>query len=1188
MAFKKVEVKQSFPKMEEEILKFWEENEIFQKSVEKNPEDKSFVFYEGPPTANGVPGLHHVLARAFKDIIPRYKTMKGYRVERKAGWDTHGLPVELQVEKALGLKNKQEIENIVPGNPRESVIEFNKKCKESVWLYRDLWEKLTQRMAYWVDMKKPYVTYENKYIESVWWVIAQIFKTKNKNGESLIYQGHKVVPYCYRCGTALSSHEVAQGYQVVKDNSVFIKFKLKPEQEFGGGKYKTKDSAYILVWTTTPWTLPGNVALAVNKNVKYTSLRIKDIPELIIVASDLIEKIFKDKEMEIVHDDMSGNDLIGLEYEPLYETNDSDKKAYRVVSGDFVTTQDGTGIVHIAPAFGEDDSNVGRENDLPTLITVDTEGKMSAEVPGFGIPVKKKNEKNKYAVDELILEDLKKRELLFKEELYEHDYPFCWRCDTPLIYYAKPSWFIRMSEFSEKLVKNNEKINWIPEHFKEGRFGEWLKGVKDWAISRERYWGTPLPIWKCEKCGETKIVESINEIKEQLGNPNKLFLIRHAEAENNIKNILNCLPETKKYPLTAKGKMQAKKISADLKEKGIDLIFSSPILRTKETAEIISKEIGVKIEFDEKLREWDSGEFNGKTDNELLEVYPNWFDENRKKDKAGVEGLVDVLERMRLFLNEINEKYKGKNIVIVSHGDPLLVLESILLDEKTANLEKDYYPKKGEYLEFYSKRFDLHKPFIDDVKLKCSCGEEMQKVPEVLDVWFDSGSMPLAQFYYPASASAEEKEKVESGKFFPADYISEAVDQTRGWFYTLHAIATLLNESGKVPTGYAFKNVICLGHILDAKGKKMSKSKGNVIEPMKVMDEYGADMLRWMLYTINQPGLPKKFDIKNMKDIMNRVFRMLWNSYSFFVMYANIDGFQPQDTRYKIQDTKNLLDKWIISEMQMLIKNVDEKLEAYDVYSSAKSIEVFVDNLSNWYIRRSRKRFWKSENDGDKNEAYETLHYVLITLSKLMAPFTPFISEEIYRNLSGAVETQNFASVHLQDFPIADEKLIDEKLNEEMAKTREIISVGLQKRALAKIKVRQPLRVASIKYKVGSEDIIDIIKEELNIKEVKINENQEEEIILDTEITLELKLEGQAREVIRFIQEMRKEAGFEVDNRIEIVYSGESIVLEKFNILIAKETLANDISSSDEISGDLKKVFEMDGENLEIGIRKII
>ncbi|HAT74279.1 MAG: Isoleucine-tRNA ligase [Candidatus Moranbacteria bacterium GW2011_GWF2_36_839] len=1013
--FKKVEVKQSFPKMEEEILKFWEENEIFQKSVEKNPEDKSFVFYEGPPTANGVPGLHHVLARAFKDIIPRYKTMKGYRVERKAGWDTHGLPVELQVEKALGLKNKQEIENIIPGNPRESVIEFNKKCKESVWLYRDLWEKLTQRMAYWVDMKKPYVTYENKYIESVWWVIAQIFKTKNKNGESLIYQGHKVVPYCYRCGTALSSHEVAQGYQVVKDNSVFVKFKLKPEQEFGGGKYKTKDSAYILVWTTTPWTLPGNVALAVNKNVKYTSLRIKDISELIIVASDLIEKIFKDKEMEIVHDDMSGNDLIGLEYEPLYKTNDSDKKAYRVVSGDFVTTQDGTGIVHIAPAFGEDDSNVGRENDLPTLITVDTEGKMSAEVPGFGIPVKKKNEKNKYAVDELILEDLKKRELLFKEELYEHDYPFCWRCDTPLIYYAKPSWFIRMSEFSEKLVKNNEKINWIPEHFREGRFGEWLKGVKDWAISRERYWGTPLPIWKCEKCGELKVIESQKELEDLSGQ---------------------------------------------------------------------------KIE-------------------------------------------------------------------------------------------------------------DLHKPYIDEVKFECVCGEEMKKVPEVLDVWFDSGSMPLAQFYYPASASMEEKEKVESGKFFPADYISEAVDQTRGWFYTLHAIATLLNESGKVPTGYAFKNVICLGHILDAKGKKMSKSKGNVIEPMKVMDEYGADMLRWMLYTINQPGLPKKFDIKNMKDIMNRVFRMLWNSYSFFVMYANIDGFQPQDTRYKIQDTKNLLDKWIISEMQMLIKNVDEKLEAYDVYSSAKSIEVFVDNLSNWYIRRSRKRFWKSENDGDKNEAYETLHYVLITLSKLMAPFTPFISEEIYRNLSSAVETQNFASVHLQDFPIADEKLIDERLNKEMEETRNIITEALQLRAKAGIKVRQPLSELLITNCELRAEFLDIIKEELNIKEVKFvgefkmddaqSSSSVENIKLNTEITLELKLEGQAREVIRFIQEMRKEAGYEVDNRIEIVYSGESLIFNNIDLkkLIAKETLANGILSSNEISGDLKKTFEVDGEKLEIGVRKI-
>jgi len=1026
----------NLPQVEEDVLKFWEENKIFEKSVEKDAPQGDFIFYEGPPTANGRPGLHHVLARAFKDVIPRYKTMKGCRVERKAGWDTHGLPVELQVEKALGLKNKQDIENIVPGNSRESIIEFNKKCKESVWVYKDLWEKMTRRMGYWVDMDHPYVTYENKYIESVWWVIAQIWKTKNKKGESLIYKGHKVVPYCYRCGTALSSHEVAQGYQKVKDTSVFVKFRVRQKGE------TDNDHRYFLVWTTTSWTLPGNVALAVGKDIQYVEV-LYDDKEKYILAKDLLDKVIPEDDYDIISE-FDGEDLIGKEYEPLYETNDTDKKAYCVVTGDFVTTQEGTGIVHIAPAFGADDNEVGKEYSLPTLVTVDIEGRIDADVPGKGILVKKKNDKGNYAVDDLIIEDLSKRGLLFRTEKYEHDYPFCWRCDTPLIYYAKPSWFIRMSELSEELVKNNQNINWIPEHIKEGRFGEWLRDVKDWAISRERYWGTPLPVWEC----------------------------------------------------------QFKKKSEN------------------------SWEIGC--------------------------------------------GNTEVISSIR-------------------------------------ELEK----KSGKKLD------DLHKPYIDDISWKCKCGGTMERVSEVMDVWFDSGSMPLAQFHYPDSATAEDKEKIESGKFFPADYISEAIDQTRGWFYTLHAIATLLNQNKKVPEGFAFRNVICLGHILDAKGKKMSKSRGNIVEPMEIMDEYGADMLRWMLYTINQPGLPKKFDVKGMRDIMNRVFRMLWNSYYFFVMYANVDKVEIKND--KLGEKNNLLDRWIISETQLLIKEVDEKLAAYDVYGAAKPIEKFVDNLSNWYIRRSRRRFWKSESDSDKKQAYETLHYVLITLSKLMAPFTPFISEEIFRNLTqpstspiipllmkeredtlpsplegeGATAVagaDEVISVHLENFPIADKELIDEKLNEEMAKVRDIITQGLQLRAAAKIKVRQPLSAVSIKYLVSSMELENIIKEELNVKEVVVNEKQEEEINLDTNITEELKLEGVAREIIRHIQEMRKEAGYEVDNRIKIGYSGWSEVFgnPELKSLIAKETLADDIAEGEIEKADLQKKFDLEKKTVEITIRKIV
>ena len=1057
-SFKKVDSKQSFPKMEEEILKFWEENKIFEKSVKKNSADKFFIFYEGPPTANGKPGLHHVLARAFKDIIPRYKTMKGYRVERKAGWDTHGLPVELQVEKELGLKNKQDIENIVPGNPRKSIIEFNKKCKESVWLYKDLWEKMTKRMAYWVDMKNPYITYENKYIESVWWVVAQIFKTKNKKGESLVYKGHKVVPYCYRCGTSLSTHEVAQGYKKVTDNSVYIKFKAKPNKEKG-----IDDNTYFLVWTTTPWTLPGNVALAVNKDIDYVLVGRLSQPILGMnrdelssekIANPVIEKLIMSKSAydkfrqppkrpqenlrlgdKVIS--FSSSDLIGLEYESLYKIeNKENKKSHYIVTGDFVSTEEGTGIVHIAPAFGEDDANVGRENDLPTLLTVDSEGKINAAVPNEikGIPVKKKNDKNRYEVDDLIIEDLKKRELFFKEEEYEHDYPYCWRCDMPLIYYAKPSWFIRMSELSKELVKNNEKIKWVPEHIKKGRFGEWLENVKDWAISRERYWGTPLPIWTCKKCNEQKVIESIKELE-------------------------------------------------DLSGKKLD---------------------------------------------------------------------------------------------------------------------------------------DLHKPYIDDIKIKCSCGEEMTRVPEVLDVWFDSGSMPLAQFNYPNNVSKEDKEKIESGKFFPADYISEAIDQTRGWFYTLHAIATLLNKSKKVSTEYAFKNVICLGHILDAKGQKMSKSKGNVIEPMEVMNEYGADMLRWMLFTINQPGLPKKFDVKGMKDIMNRVFRMLWNSYSFFVMYADIDKFNASESSafgkafgkdFGSGQGDNLLDKWIISELNVLIKKVNGKLGDYDIYSAAKNIEVFIDNLSNWYIRRSRKRFWKSENDDDKNQAYQTLHHVLVELSKLMAPFTPFIAEEIYKNLTGEEPARNAThsvaggSVHLAEFPVAEEKLIDEKLNRNMAAVREIISIGLQKRAEAKIKVRQPLASVSLssnKFKELFDTISDpkdktfmehIIIKELNVKSVSMNilqsiQKSDEPIIIDIKITEDLELEGQAREIIRHIQQMRKEAGYEVDNRIKVSYSGASEVFNKFGKEISKEVLADELKSEALKEFDLEKEFNIENQKIKIQIKR--
>lgn len=1042
-SFRKADSKSDFPKLEEEVLAYWDANDVFGKSVTKEAPAGDFVFYEGPPTANGKPGLHHVLARAFKDAVPRYRTMKGYRVRRKAGWDTHGLPVELQVEKALGIRSKQEIEEIVPGDPRESVIEFNGKCKESVWEYRDLWEKLTKRMGYWVDMEHPYVTYEDGYIESVWWQFSKIAELKDADGNELLYRGHKVVPYCYRCGTALSSHEVAQGYKEVKDQSAYVKFEV-------GNRADT----YFVAWTTTPWTLPGNVALAVGAEIEYVKVPVRDGADgkasvLILSkeafrgnAGDIRSRLATEGDYEadrkagMTEEDafvkygigtVLGSELVGLSYEPLFDrtvemaAERGNKGAWQVYAGDFVTTGDGTGIVHIAPAFGEDDAELAREHGLPTVHSVDLEGKVLKGFPGAGAAVKKKNDRNKGVVDGQVLEDLRDRGLLLAEETHAHDYPHCWRCDTPLIYYAKPSWFIAMSKLRERLVENAEKIGWVPEHIKDGRFGEWLRSAKDWAISRDRYWGTPIPVWECDACGHRKVVSS----KAELG------------------RLAGAVPE------------------------------------------------------------------------------------------------------------------------------------------------------------------DLHKPYIDEVEWKCDCGKgTMRRTPEVLDVWFDSGAMPLAQLSYPDGADEATKNGVGDGALVPADYISEAIDQTRGWFYTLHAIATLLAEAKVLPEGLAYRNVVCLGHVLDAKGKKMSKSKGNVIDPFEMFEKYGADALRWYLYSINQPGLPKRIDEKGMRETMSRVFRMLWNSYSFFTTYASIDGWEPKESA---KPSENLLDRWILSELQVLVRDVSESLEAYDLFTPTGKIEAFIDDLSNWYIRRNRKRFWKNENDTDKEDAYATLHRTLVTLSQLMAPFTPFLSEEIYRNLTDK------ESVHLSDWPEADEGLIDEKLGEEMHAVRVIVSLGLQIRADSGMKVRQPLRKIIITREL-SELYDEIIREELNVKSVErsdpltdieaekqgwkciawIKGDKADMVCLDLVIDESLKLEGEAREIVRAIQEGRKAAGFEVSDRITLGIVGKETVfdgnpdeeLAGFGGMIVRETLATEVVKGDIADADYREIVKIGGEMFSFALKR--
>jgi len=955
-----------FPKLEEQILKFWKEKDIFKKTLEKKSPKGDFIFYEGPPTANGRPGIHHVLARAFKDAIPRFKTMRGYHVPRKAGWDTHGLPVELQVEKEIGISGKPDIEKF-------GVEEFNKKCKESVWVYKEEWEKITERIAFWLDMENPYITYSNDYIETLWWIIKEIYK------KDLLYSGHKVVHHCPRCGTSLSSHEVAQGYKEVEEESIVVKFKLKGE-----------DNTYILSWTTTPWTLPGNVALAVGKDINYSKIKVGS--EYYILATELIDQVIEG-DFEVV-DNMRGENLVGAEYEPLFPgaIDPGGKKAWYVAAADFVTVDDGTGVVHTAVMYGEDDYNLGDQIDLPKVHTVDEEGKFKASVKKWAGKFVKKPE-----VTKGIIKDLQDRNLLFKEMLYKHDYPFCWRCDTPLLYYAKNSWFIKMSALRKELIAENQKINWVPEHIKNGRFGEWLDNVKDWAISRERYWGTPIPIWRCEKCKELKVIGSYEEL---------------------------------------------------------------------------SKEAGIKI------------------------------------------------------------------------------------DDK----------------------FDPHRPFIDEIKLKCdSCGGEMRRTQEVMDCWFDAGSMPLAQNHYPF----ENKEKIDSGQGYPADFISEAIDQTRGWFYTLLAVGTILGK------GTPYKNVICLGLVNDKEGKKMSKSRGNAVDPWKVINQYGADALRFHLYTINQPGEAKNFDIKDVGDVLRKNFIILWNVLSFYQMYAGKKILRQADN---IGKSTNILDQWILSKLNKLIKDVTDDLESYHETEAARGISEFINDLSTWYVRRSRDRF-KFE-DKDKDAALDTLYYSLLTLSKLLAPFTPIIAEAIYQELEGEKE-----SVHLEDWPQAGE--IDKNILENMEKTRRMVELVLAARDEVGVKVRQPLGELYIAEKIGNE-YLAILKEEVNIKKVVVvtvdqlpkgnKWLEKDRISLNVEITDELKKEGLIRELSRHISMLRKSGKLTIADKVDLFYKTDDKLtiqaIKEYKEKLQTDTLCNSITAGEsEVSFESQP--KVNNSDIWLGINKI-
>lgn len=1032
--YKKVPTSLNFEEREHDIIKFWEDKKVFERSTRAEGAPV-FRFYDGPPTANGKPHIGHILTRVMKDIVPRYKTMKGYRVLRKAGWDTHGLPVELEVEKMLGIDGKPQIE-------KYGVEPFVEECKKSVWKYESLWKDMSNRVGFWADMENPYVTYHNEYIESVWWALKQIWD------KGLLYKGYKIVPYCPRCGTALSSHEVAQGYKDVEETSVYARFKVKNED------------MYLMAWTTTPWTLPSNVALAVNPTETY--VKVKWNGDTYIMAKVLVPSVLGE-DVEIL-EEMQGNDLKGMEYEPLFDFAKPDKKCYYVIADDYVTTTDGCGIVHIAPAFGEDDARVGRDNDLPFVQLVNTEGKMVEGTGKFeGLFVKD--------ADPLVIEDLESRGLLHRAVKFTHSYPFCWRCDTPLIYYARESWFIKMTAVRDQLLKNNQTVNWMPDNIKNGRFGNFLENVIDWGLSRERYWGTPLPIWECS-CGYKHTIGSIEELKS-------------------------------------------------------------------------------------------------------------------------------------------------------------------MSDDCPENIE-------------------LHKPYIDAVHLNCpKCGGKMKRVPEVIDCWFDSGSMPFAQWHYPFENQDIFNEN------YPADFISEAIDQTRGWFYTLMAISTLLFD--KAP----YKNVIVLGHVQDKDGQKMSKHKGNVVDPWTVLNNQGADAVRWYFYTSSSPWLPNRFHLDAVNEGQRKFMGTLWNTYAFYILYADIDGFDP--TKYTLEyDKLSVMDKWVLSKLHSLIKKVDTDLENYRITESARSIQEFTDELSNWYVRRCRERFWQKDMPQDKINAFMTLYTVLSELCKVCAPYVPFITEEIYQNLVRTNDKNAPESIHFCDFPTYNEKFVDKKLEDNMELVLKLVVAGRAARNTANAKNRQPLSKMYAKAPSAlDKEYYSIVLEELNVKELEFTDDvssfvgykfkpqlrtlgprygkilgkisaylascdtgkametlnagepfvfdvdgvsvslskddllietvqkeglyaesaQDVTVVLDTNLTEELIEEGFVRELISKIQTMRKEADFDVQNHIRLFAEGSDKIvgiLNKNAQTIMNETLTDSMEKN---SGYTKE-WNINGEKITLSIEK--
>jgi len=1139
------------PELEEKVLKLWEEKNIFEESLKKRGGDptlprlrgarKAFRFYEGPPYANGLPAIHHVLARIFKDIMLRYKSMQGYSVPRRAGWDTHGLPIELATERELGIKAKSEIEIV-------GVAKFNQKAKEIVTRYKSAWEKFTERIGYWLDFKNAYLTYENSYIESLWWIFKRI------SDRGYLKEFRKVVPYCPRCETPLSSHEMGMPdvYNLTEDPSVYVKFKLKDA-----------DNEYLLVWTTTPWTLPANIAVAVDPTLTYTKYKIGreylwsyNPPPKLSSEAGVAEKL-------------SGKQLIGKRYQPLYRVQGYNPRStdHQVIAADFVRANEGTGLIHLSPTFGEEEFNLMGRDDLP--VTLNDQGMMIDGLPGAGKFFK--------AADSEIMDDLGKRGLVYLNTKVRHEYPFCWRCSSPLIYFARKGWFLEVSRLRKELIRENEKINWIPSYIKGGRFGEWIKNAEDWAVSRERYWGTPLPIWRCEE-GHLRVIGSLEELDKYAYSKNKFFVLRHGEAEHNLKGVLASGPEEegKVSHLTEEGRSQAERAAKKLAQKKINIIFTSPYRRAVETAEIIAKRIKVKVVEDERLREIDAGEFNWKT----IDEYHGSFSgplERFTKAPSGGENWTEVKQRVFDFIRDINARYQNKNILIVGHNGPNWLLELATRDLKDEEIFSIRGYGVGEWREInlrglpYTEvgEVDLHRPYVDRIYLKCKkCKAGMRRVPDVADVWYDSGAMPLASVHYPF----ENKREVDGGALYPADFIAEAVDQTRGWFYTLLATAVLLGK--RTP----YLNVICLGLINDKYGQKMSKSRGNIIEPNEMFNKYGVDAIRWYFYTVNPPGEPKNFDEADVQLVLRQFFLILYNSFKFYEMAK---GSPVKSDLVSDHGARHVLDRWILARLHETIGEVTQNLDKYEIGAAARIIEVLVDDMSRWYIRRSRRR----------PEMQETLGTVLLEMSKMIAPFAPFFGDVLYLSTTQTGGMKALNSVHLEDWPRVNMSLADEGLVQKMKKVRELATLALAERAAAGIKVRQPLATLKVKATElrDEPELLDILKDEVNVKEIIFDEGLTEEIKLSTEISASLKQEGLLRELTRLVQNLRREAGLEPRNKIYLdIQAGAELreVIERHLKEFEKEVNAESVALKRSEKFDAELSTKIEGEEIWISLRK--